>query len=69
MGDTEDRADFDRMMARAGIDVAPEYQAAAIHVFNGLLESAKLINQLRSITSLPSYTYSIEAIIRTREPK
>ena len=64
MGDNSDRIDFDRMMARAGIEVAPEYQAAAIHVFNGLRESVRLINQVRPVTSLPAYTFSIEATVR-----
>ena len=65
MGDNSDRSDFDHMMARAGIEVAPEHRAAAIHVFNQLLESVRLINEARPITSLPAYTFSIEAIVRS----
>lgn len=69
MGDHRDGADFDRMIGRAGIEVAPENRAAAIYVFNGLVESARMINQPRPMTVLPAYTYSIDAVVRIRDRK
>jgi hypothetical protein len=67
MRDDADWIDFDHMMVRAGIEVAAEHRNGALHIFNGLRDSVRLINQVRPCTSMPAYTFSIEAVVRGRK--